>query len=71
MDVSDADNLTETEAKKKSNIDKALEKKALRMLLKPSLKIQIPLIKMDLQDMLIQTQQVRIQVQHQRFLLML
>lgn len=51
MDVSDADNLTETETKKKSNIDKALEKKALRMSQKPSLKIQIPLIKMDLQDM--------------------
>ena len=28
MDVSDADNLTETEAKKKSNIDKALEKES-------------------------------------------
>lgn len=28
MDVSDADNLTETETKKKSNIDKALEKES-------------------------------------------
>lgn len=42
MEVSDADNLTETETKKKNNIDKALEKEVLRMSQKHSLKIQIP-----------------------------